>query len=118
MPLTSVEIWTVIGLLTVATVLVRTLFLFAPRRWQPRGRLEEALRWAPLAALVAITAPEVLRPVLAAALTPATAGGTSPLAALADPRVVAGVATLVVGRLARSAFAAFAAGAGLYLLLA
>ena len=117
MALTSLEVWAVIGLLALATLPVRTLFLFVPRHWQPRGRLEEALRWAPLAALVAITAPEVLRPVHAAALASPAGGGGPAVAALADPRVVAGVATLVVGRLTGSAFAAFAAGAGLYLLL-
>ncbi len=50
----------VLGLCGV-TLVARNLFLVLPARWQPRGWMEQALRVAPVAALLAITVPEVAR---------------------------------------------------------
>ena len=54
------ELWTLIALLALLTLVSRSFFVLLPRRWQPRGRVEQALRYAPLAALLAITVPEVV----------------------------------------------------------
>jgi branched-subunit amino acid transport protein len=58
---TSVEIWSVIVLLMVLVLFLRCGFLVLPRRWQPKGAIAEALGYAPLAALVAICAPEIAK---------------------------------------------------------
>ena len=55
------ELWVLIALLSLLTLLSRSFFVLLPRRWQPRGRVEQALRYAPLAALLAITVPEVVQ---------------------------------------------------------
>ncbi len=50
------ELWLLIGLLALLTLGARSFFVLLPRRWQPRGRVEQALRHAPLAARLAIIA--------------------------------------------------------------
>ena len=57
----NLELWLLIALLSLLTLVSRSFFVLLPRRWQPRGRVEQALRFAPLAALLAITVPEVVR---------------------------------------------------------
>ena len=61
MQYSSLELWLLIALLSLVTLVSRSFFVLLPRRWQPRGRVEQALRYAPLAALLAITVPEVVR---------------------------------------------------------
>jgi branched-subunit amino acid transport protein len=51
----------IVGLAGV-TLLTRTFFLLPEREWPLPTWLREALRFAPLAALVAIVAPELLMP--------------------------------------------------------
>ena len=51
-------IWMAIGVLAITVLVLRALYLYAPRRWQPRGTVAKALRFAPLAALMAVVAPE------------------------------------------------------------
>ncbi len=57
----DLELWVLLVALVGVTLLARCFFLVLPAHWQPRGALERALRAAPLAALVAITVPEILR---------------------------------------------------------
>lgn len=58
--MTSGEIWLVVALLTVATILTRCLFfLFADALKLP-PRLQHALRYAPAAALAAIVVPDLV----------------------------------------------------------
>ncbi len=61
MKLSATEIWITIVLLMLLVFAMRNSFLVLPRRFQPKGTLAEALGYAPLAALVAICAPEVAR---------------------------------------------------------
>ena len=87
----------------------------APRDWLPRGNVERALRYAPLAALVALLAPELLQPLAAAADRPGAAGFVQ---GLSDPRFVSALVVIVVSRLTRNALAALVSGVGLFWLLA
>ncbi|NLD69029.1 MAG: hypothetical protein GX644_09465 [Limnobacter sp.] len=113
--LPAAEIWATTILLTLVVVVLRNVFLVAPRDWQPRGKLERALRYAPLAALVALLAPEVLQPLATAAERAGPAGFAQ---GLTDPRFVSALVVIVVSRLTRNALAALAGGVGLFWLLA
>lgn len=104
----ALTLWTLLVLLVVVTLVARNFFLVLPRRWQPRGAVERALRAAPLAALVAITLPEILR---TSVLAP-DAGG---LDLLLDARLLATLALLAVWQRWRHGVAALAAGSGAYL---
>lgn len=101
-------IWMAIGVLAATVVVLRALYLYAPRRWQPRGTLAQALRFAPLAALVAIVVPEVL----ARWLDAPDAG----LGALIDARVLSAAALLVAARLTGTLLVAIAVGAAVLML--
>jgi len=106
------ELWVLIALLSLLTLLSRSFFVLLPRRWQPRGRVEQALRYAPLAALLAITVPEVVQQ-LPAALQQAT-----PAWALAtDARLVSALLLAAVIRLTRHTLWGLAAGTLTFLLL-
>jgi branched-subunit amino acid transport protein len=90
------------------TLVARCFFLVLPQRWQPRGALERALRAAPLAALVAITLPEILRTsVLADAATQW----------LSDPRLLAALVLSAVWAATRQGVLALLAGSASYLVL-
>lgn len=52
-------IWAAIAGLTVISVLTRSFFMLSREPWPIPGWLREALKVAPLAALVAVIAPEV-----------------------------------------------------------
>lgn len=54
------QIWLVIAGLTGVTVLARGFFLMGDKPWPMPAWLREVLKVAPLAALVAVIAPEVL----------------------------------------------------------
>lgn len=97
------QVWAAIVMLAVLVVLLRSLYLYAPRQWQPRGALAHALRFAPLVALVAIVVPEVAQPFLQA---PA-----DPLSALLDARVLSALALLLAARLSGNLLVAIAVGA-------
>lgn len=94
--------WAAIAGLVVVVFATRNVFVALPRRLHPRGAVERALRFAPLAALIALTVP----PASEALLAPG--GGWA--AAWHDGRLPAALVTLVVARLARSPFAGLAAG--------
>jgi branched-subunit amino acid transport protein len=57
----TLEVWLTIVLLMVLILLLRCGVFFLPRKYQPKGAFAEALGFAPLAALVAICAPEVAK---------------------------------------------------------
>jgi branched-subunit amino acid transport protein len=52
-------LWTIVGL-TLVSVLTRGLLMLPKREWPLPGWLHRGLRHAPLAALVAVVAPEIL----------------------------------------------------------
>lgn len=95
-------VWSAIAGLVVVVFVTRNAFLALPRRFQPTGALERALRFAPLAALVALTVP----PALEAWLEP----GAGWLEAWHDGRLPAAVATVAVSRWAGTPFPGLAAG--------
>jgi branched-subunit amino acid transport protein len=105
----ALEIWTAILVLTAVVIAIRNVFLVAPRDWLPRGTFERALRYAPLAALVALVAPELTQPVL-------RAPGLS-LWGLTDPRVLSALAVVLVSRWSGNSLAALASGVGVFVLL-
>ncbi len=105
---TPAAIWTLIALLTLVTLLARNLFLLLPSAWQPRGRVAEALRYAPLAALLAITVPEIVRDVRGLPLAPTL---------LADPRLAAAMVLTGVLLLSRRSLLALVSGSTTFLLL-
>lgn len=102
------QVWTLIALLTLVTLVARNLFLLLPPAWQPRGQVAEALRYAPLAALLAITAPEIVRDVRGLPLAPAL---------LADPRLAAAVVLTAALLLSRRSLLALVLGSTTFLLL-
>ncbi len=109
------EIWALIAGLALVTLVARSFFLVLPRRWQPRGRVEQALRYAPLAALLAITVPEIVQQ-LPAALQQATPG--SMLRAVAsDARFVSALVLAAVILRTRQALWGLATGSACYLTL-
>jgi branched-subunit amino acid transport protein len=98
--------WAIAGLVAVVFA-TRNAFAVLPQRWQPRGALERALRFAPSAALVALIVPAAC----AAWLGP----GVEFASALRDPRLPAVIVTVAVSRLARSPLPGLLAGAAVLL---
>ena len=106
------EIWSLIALLALVTLVARGFFLVLPRRWQPRGRVEQALRYAPLAALLAITVPEIVQQLPATWERPA-----SGWALATDPRLVSALLLAAVIRLTGNTLWGLVAGTAAYLTL-
>ena len=106
----DLELLLLMGALVGVTLVARCFFLVLPQRWQPRGALERALRAAPLAALVAITLPEILR-------TSVLADAATPLQWLGDPRLLAALVLSAVWAATRQGVLALLAGSACYLVL-
>lgn len=106
------ELWVLIGLLALVTLGARSFFVLLPRRWQPRGRVEQALRHAPLAALLAIIAPEVTRQ-----LPDLLLQGRPPWAVFGDARLLSALVLVAVVRATRSTLWGLLAGMATFLLL-
>lgn len=104
------EMLWLLGALVGVTLVARCFFLVLPRRWQPRGALERALYAAPLAALVAITLPEILR-------TSVLAQAHAPLQWLTDPRLLSALVLSAVWAATRQGLVALLAGSASYLVL-
>ena len=102
-------IWLTIVVLTVVVGILRNFFLFVPRRLQPRGGLERALRYAPIAALAALVFPEVLRDLRTM--------GFEHWALFGDARLLAALALALVVKLTRNLFAGLATGVAVFLLV-
>jgi len=112
MQYSQAELWVLIALLALLTLVSRSFFVLLPRRWQPRGRVEQALRYAPLAALLAITMPEVVNQL------PTAMQQVLPVAAIAtDPRLVSALVLAAVIRLTRHTLWGLAAGTVTFLVL-
>ncbi len=108
----NVDLWLLIALLALLTLVSRSFFVLLPRRWQPRGRVEQALRYAPLAALLAITVPEIVRQL------PAALQQAAPAWAIAtDARLMSALVLAVVIRLTRHTLWGLAAGTRTFLVL-
>jgi branched-subunit amino acid transport protein len=95
-------VWIVIVGLTAVTVATRSAFLVLGRRYALPERLQHALRYAPVCALMALIAPEV-----------ALADGTLALS-LANPKLVAGAAAAVVMVASRNMIAAMGVGMAVF----
>lgn len=108
----NLELSLLIALLALLTLVSRSFFVLLPRRWQPRGRVEQALRHAPLAALLAIIAPEVTRQL------PGALQQAQPLWAVAtDARLMSALVLVGVVRVSRSTLWGLVAGITTFLLL-
>jgi branched-subunit amino acid transport protein len=108
----QLELWGLIALLALLTLVLRSFFVLLPRRWQPRGRVEQALRHAPLAALLAITVPEVARH-----LPDAMQHSTPAWAMATDARLVSALVLAGVIKLTRNTLWGLAAGMASFLVL-
>lgn len=104
----ALYVWAAIAGLVLVVFITRNAFMVLPRRFQPSGRLDEALRFAPLAALTALTVPDAL----AGWLTP----GATLLSVWQDGRLPAAVVTLLVARWTRAPVPGLAAGTAVLLL--
>jgi branched-subunit amino acid transport protein len=112
MQYSPLDLWLLIALLALLTLVSRSFFVLLPRRWQARGRVEQALRYAPLAALLAITVPEVVQQL------PAALHQAAPAWALAsDARLVSALVLAAVIRLTRHTLWGLLAGAATYMAL-
>jgi branched-subunit amino acid transport protein len=106
---TTNSTWLVIALLTLVIFASRNLFVIFGERFQLKGRLSQALDFAPLAALVAIVVPEFVMAF--------ESHGLSIAAHLVDGRMFAGIAAIAVGVISRNSLYALVSGAICYLVL-
>ncbi len=83
--MSSADIWLTIALLTFATIVTRTSFFLLASARLP-VRVQQALRYAPPAALAAIVIPDLL-------LNGGSGGGSTAAAAIdwTNPRLMAGI---------------------------
>ena len=109
MTMGTTEVWLAILMLALIIFLLRNSFLFAPTRLRPRGVLARALRYAPLAALAALVAPEVFRAWLAAS------EWTSAL--LLDARLLSAFALMLAVRITGDALIGLLVGSAVFLIL-
>ena len=108
----NLELWVLIALLSLLTLVSRSFFVLLPRRWQPRGRVQQALRYAPLAALLAITVPEVAKQL------PDALQHAAPVWALAtDARLLSALVLVTVILLTRHTLWGLVAGIVTFLVL-
>lgn len=94
--MSDLAIWAVIVGLTCVTVATRSAFLALGKRYTLPERLQHALRYAPVCALVALIAPEI-----------AFANGSL---ALGNPKLIAGLGAAVVMLVTRNMIAAMVVG--------
>lgn len=100
------EVWIVIAVLIVATILTRSVpFLFADSLKLP-PRLQHALRYAPAAAMAAIVLPDLVF----------TQAGT-PDIGLHNPKLLAGIAALVFCCVTRHMLGTIAVGMVVFTIL-
>jgi branched-subunit amino acid transport protein len=88
--MSDLQVWLAIGGISLATVLARSSLHLAGARLRLPPRVESALRYAPACALTAIIVPELL-----------LAGGSLQLE-WSNPRLIAGVASVVIFAVSRS----------------
>jgi branched-subunit amino acid transport protein len=109
MMMDPVDVWIATVLLALIVFVLRNTFLFAPASLRPRGMLERALRFAPLAALTALVAPEIFKTFLSAS--------TWTQSMLLDARLLSAVALMMTVRLTGSALAGLLTGVAVFLVL-
>ena len=109
-------VWAILFGLAAVVVLSRSCFMLLPLRLRPGPRTEPWLRYAPLAALAALVAPEAFGPVVHALAVDAP-GLAAARALAADARAPAAVAMIAVGAWRRSSVAALLAGVTVYVAL-
>ena len=100
-------VWSTIAGLVVVVFATRNAFVALPRRLQPSGAVERALRFAPLAALVALTVPVAAEAWLAP--------GAGLVDAWRDGRLPAALVTVAVSRATGTPFPGLAAGVAVLL---
>ena len=96
--MSDVEIWLVIIGLTLVTILMRSSFLMLGDYFPLPERVQHALRYAPVCALVALVTPELF-------VTPS--GFTL---SITNPKLAAGLTAAVITLTTRSMIAAMAVG--------
>lgn len=96
--MSEATVWIVIIGLTCVTVATRSAFLVLGKRYALPERLQHALRYAPVCALVALIAPEL-----------ALANGSLQIS-FANPKLVAGIGAALVMVATRNMIAAMAVG--------
>ena len=99
------SIWLVMIALGLLTYLTRLSFVLLLERWQPPELVRRALRYVPLAVLTAIILPDLL-----------LVDGSLQLS-LGNPRLLAGLAAILVAWRTRSALWSIGVGMALFLLL-
>lgn len=109
MKMDAIDVWITTVMLTLIVFALRNAFLFVPASLRPRGLLERALRYAPLAALAALVAPEVMR----GWLTASELG----VSMLFDARVLSALALLLTVRLTGNALIGLLVGCAVFLML-
>jgi branched-subunit amino acid transport protein len=122
MNLSTLEFVVMLAGLVLVVTGTRVVFLYLPANWRPRGNIERALRYAPLAALVALAVPQVFLSVLAPAGAPPDVAGIPETAGWlsamwVDGRVPAAAVLLVVGAWTRQPLAGLAAGVAVLMLV-
>jgi len=98
-------IWLVMVALGLLTYLTRLSFVLLLERWQPPELVRRALRYVPLAVLTAIILPDLL-----------LVDGSLQLS-LGNPRLLAGLAAILVAWRTKSALWSIGVGMALFLLL-
>lgn len=88
--LPDVYVWSAVAGLVAVVFATRNVFVVLPDWMRPRGAFERALRFAPLAALVALTVPS--------AATALLAPGAGAWDVIRDGRLPAALAALAVAR--------------------
>jgi len=97
--------WLVIIAIGVLTYLTRLSFILLLERWRPSEAVTRALRYVPVAALTGIFIPEIF-------LHDSMAG-----LGLINPRLLAGLAAILVARRTKSTLWTIGVGMGLFWLL-
>ena len=96
--MSDIEIWLVVGGLTLVTILMRSSFLMLGDYFPLPERVQHGLRYAPVCALVALVTPELFL----------TQGAFD--LSITNPKLVAGLAAAIVTLTTRSMIAAMAVG--------
>jgi branched-subunit amino acid transport protein len=105
----DVQAWLMIVGLGATTVLCRSFFLLFGTRLSIPERVQRALRYAPLGALIAILIPEML-------LVPISGGGYT--WSLSNPKLWGGGVAIVSFIISRSMMLTITTGMGVFLLVA
>ena len=100
--MSALEIWMVIGGLTLVTIVTRAGFLVLGDRIELPARVQQGLRYAPVCALMALIGPEL-----------ALVDGQLALS-IANPKLVAGVAAAVIVLATRNMVLAMAIGMAIF----